>query len=142
MPHVSRKTLTGRQRAALVSEFSRTMKKSGHRERVLQGLLTATEALMLAKRFAAIVMLAREVPPYRIHRSLGITQTTVARLARAHDRGAYSEIAAFVERQKGRERFWSNLELFLQAGLPPHGRGRWKWLYKDKKMSERMSERK
>ena len=135
MPHVSKKTLTPAQRNDLIKEFDRSIKKWGYRDTFVHNLLTPTERLMLAKRFTAIVMLAQGVVPYRIHRSLGISQMTVARLARAYDRGTYQKISLFARQQRDKSLHLAKFEILLRGGLPPRGRGRWRWLYKNKARS-------
>jgi len=134
MSQVSHKTLSPSIRARLVKDLAHGIAKLGAQKQTsvfVYECMTPIERLMFAKRFAAIIMLEEGSAPYRIHRALGLSQSTVLRLARAHDRGAYVHAASIVQKWKTSERFWETLELLSRGGLPRRvGPGRSKWLRK------------
>ena len=90
-------------------------------------LLGEEEKIMLAKRFAAIVMLVENNSTYRIAQLLHMSTSTVDRLRSKFEAGEFEHIQQrFQHNKKEYEAFWQTLETILQAGLPPRGRGRWK----------------
>lgn len=93
----------------------------------LDELLGEEEKMMIAKRFAAIVMLIERNSVYRISQLLLLSPSTVARLRDKLSNGEYVGIEQILGRKKKEYKdFWNTLEVILRAGLPPRGRGRWK----------------
>jgi uncharacterized protein YerC len=131
MPHISSKKLKKETLQKLYDEFSKAFEKSARKSSAkffLGNLLTKTEKIMLAKRFAVIYLLSKEVPTLYIAESLGMSYTTIFRMSLKYDIGKYSSLLRSIEKEK--TDLWNILEKILRAGLPPrYGRGRWKFLY-------------
>ena len=132
MPHISSKKLKKETLNKLYNQFGRAFEKSARNSQTkffLVDLLTKTEKIMLAKRFAVIYLLSQEVPYSYIAESLNMSYTTVNKMGLKYDLGKYSSILKSTQKEKND--IWIILEKILRAGLPPRaGRGRWKFLYK------------
>lgn len=135
MPHVSSKKLKKEILDRLYTEFGKALEKSAQKSRTkffIGDLLTKTEKIMLAKRFAIIYLLSQDVPVSYIVESLGVSYPTLSRMSLKYDIGKYSSLLKTLA-EKDKTNIWGILEKILKAGLPPrYGRGRWKFLY-DKK---------
>lgn len=133
MPHVSSKKLKKETLDKLYSQFGKALEQSAQRSGTkffIGNLLTKTEKIMLAKRFAVIYLLSQEVPVSYIAESLGMSPTTIFKMSLKHDVGKYSSLLKTLG-EKDKTNIWGILEKILRAGLPPrYGRGRWKFLYK------------
>lgn len=131
MPHVSPKKLKKEILNKLYDQFGKALEKSARKSGArffLSDLLTRTEKIMLAKRFAVIYLLEEEVPTSYIAESLGMSYTTILKMSLKHDIGKYSSLLKTIKEEK--KDIWGILEKILRAGLPPiAGRGRWKFLY-------------
>ncbi|MFA6300749.1 MAG: Trp family transcriptional regulator [Candidatus Paceibacterota bacterium] len=132
MPHVSSKKLKKETLDKLYGEFGKAFEKSAQKSKAkffLGDLLTRTEKIMLAKRFAVIYFLSKEIPISYIAESLGMSYSTVFRMSLKYDIGKYASLLSVIEQRK--TDIWKILEKIMRAGLPPRaGRGRWKFLYK------------
>ncbi|MFA6256750.1 MAG: Trp family transcriptional regulator [Candidatus Paceibacterota bacterium] len=135
MPHISSKKLKKDTLSRLYGQFSDAFEKSARKSQAkffLGDLLTKTEKIMLAKRFAVIYLLSQDVPMSYIAESLGMSYTTVFKMSLKYDIGKYSALLRSVEQEK--VEIWKILEKILRAGLPPRaGRGRWRFLYDNTK---------
>lgn len=131
MPHISSKKLKRETLNKLYDQFGKALEKSTYRSGAklfLNDLLTHTEKIMLAKRFAVIYLLAQDIPTSYIAESLGMSYTTILKMSLKYDIGKYSALLKTIEKE--RTDIWKILEKILRAGLPPiAGRGRWKFLY-------------
>lgn len=131
MPHISSKKLKKETLNRLYSEFGKAFEKSARKsgtEFFLGDLLTKTEKIMLAKRFAVIYLLSQGVPVSYIAESLGMSPTTIFKMSLRYDIGKYSLLLKTIKQEE--KNIWNILEKILRAGLPPrYGRGRWKFLY-------------
>jgi len=84
---------------------------------------------MLAKRFAVIYLLSKDLPASYISESLYMSPATISRMSLKYGIGKYSSLLKTIKNEE--ENIWKILEKILKAGLPPRaGRGRWKFLYK------------
>jgi len=131
MPHVSSKKLKKESLQKLYDEFSIALEKSAKKsvKLFLNDLLTHTEKIMLAKRFAVIYLLSKDVPVSYISDSLCMSPTTIFKMSLKYDIGKYSSLLKTITNNN--KEIWEILEKILRAGLPPRaGRGRWKFLYK------------
>lgn len=132
MPHISSKKLKKETLNKLYNEFGKAFEKSAKKSKTkffLGDLLTRTEKIMLAKRFAVIYLLSQDVPHSYIAESLGMSYSTIFRMSLKYDIGKYASLLGTLEKEK--TDMWKILEKILRAGLPPRaGRGRWKFLYK------------
>lgn len=134
MPHVSSKKMKKETLNKLYGEFGKALEKSARKSGAkffLGDLLTKTEKIMMAKRFAVIYLLSQKVPVSYIAESLGMSPTTIFKMSLKYDIGKYSLLLKTLE-GKDKSDIWEILEKILKAGLPPRaGRGRWKFLYKN-----------
>jgi len=132
MPHISSKKLKKETLNRLYNEFGKALEKSAQKSGTkffIGDLLTKTEKIMLAKRFAIIYLLSQEIPVSYIAESLGVSYPTLSRMSLKYDIGKYTLLLRTLEKDKAD--IWEILEKILKAGLPPRaGRGRWKFLYK------------
>ena len=132
MPHISSKKLKKEYLQKLYNEFSLALEKSARKSWVkifLNDFLTRTEKIMLAKRFAVIYLLSKDVPTSYIAEALYMSPATISRMSLKYDIGKYSSLLKAIKDEN--KDIWKILEKILRAGLPPiAGRGRWKFLYK------------
>jgi len=130
MPHISSKKLKSEHLQKLYNEFSIALEKSARKSWIkffLNDFLTRTEKIMLAKRFAVIYLLSKDVPTSYIAEALCMSPATISRMSIKYDTGRYSSLLKTIKN----DNIWGILEKILKAGLPPRaGRGRWKFLYK------------
>jgi uncharacterized protein YerC len=132
MPHVSSKKLKKEHLQKLYNEFSMALEKSARKSWIkffLNDFLTRTEKIMLAKRFAVIYLLSKDIPATYIAEALCMSPATIFRMSLKYDIGKYSSLLRAIKDEH--RDIWKILEKILRAGLPPiAGRGRWKFLYK------------
>ncbi|OGI85916.1 hypothetical protein A3A01_00745 [Candidatus Nomurabacteria bacterium RIFCSPLOWO2_01_FULL_39_17] len=132
MPHISSKKLRKEHLQKLYNEFSIALEKSAKKSWArlfLNDFLTRTEKIMLAKRFAVIYLLSKDLPASYISESLYMSPATISRMSLKYGIGKYSSLLKTIKNEE--ENIWKILEKILKAGLPPRaGRGRWKFLYK------------
>ena len=132
MPHISSKKLKQENLQKLYNEFSIALEKSARKSWVklfLNDFLTRTEKIMLAKRFAVIYLLSKDVPTSYVAEALCMSPATIHRMSLKYEIGKYSSLLKTVKDED--KNIWDILEKILRAGLPPvAGRGRWKFLYK------------
>jgi hypothetical protein len=128
MTHISKDRLKPAHIRKLFSQLARYLKRSqSDTEAVLSELLGEEEQIMLAKRFAAIMMLAEGNSLYRTGQLLDMSPSTVERLRDKMRAGAYDSLVTRLQHnKKAYQDFWKTLEVVLRAGMPPLGRGRWK----------------
>jgi uncharacterized protein YerC len=110
-----------------------------HAEKFLNEILTESEKIMLAKRFAIVVMLKKKQSYTTIKKILKVSHTTIAKTNRELEQGKFDfiisqlqklsppKVIAVRKRQK-KESFWDVLECMIQFGMPPMGKGRWRFL--------------
>ena len=138
MPHVSSKKIKENVlkniHRLLLQQFARVGTTSAAHV-FAEEFLTPTEQVMLAKRFATIIMLEKGYSYGDIDRTLGVSSSTIARAWKKKENGQYDGILTqcFPKRgrgsRKGKE-LESILEVLFRGGLPTMGRGRWRYLYR------------
>ncbi len=135
MPHLSKQTLKKETEALLTDQLLTfvSVARTKSEARVLaEELFTETERLMLGKRLAVIVMLARGYSFTQIEETLAVTAQTVTRIWKECRSGKHARLMRYAKeytRHFKRTTFWGNLEKILSAGMPPRaGRGRWREL--------------
>jgi len=130
MPHVSKKQLEKQVFLDIYDSFAFSVSGQSKQKRgILNNILTKTEKIMLAKRFSAVFMLIEGASLYNIQHTLKISPSTAGRFAFNLDRGMYGNIEKSFSSKQKRKNFWDTLETLIRFGMPPMGRGRWKWLY-------------
>jgi len=131
MPHLSKQKLDSQLHEKLFDELQKLIANTSAREStlVVTTLLTETERLMIAKRFASAFMFSKGYSQYQVWKTLKISPSTAQRLFNAYENGAYSKLVKIAERNS-HEKFWDTVELILRGGMPSMGKDRWKILDK------------
>jgi len=132
MPHISKRYLKKDDFREIGERFVKTIASisdTTQGRQFLREFFTHTEQIMLSKRLSIIFMLTQGATPYEIENTLKMSPSTVARIENKFEVGKFSTICNYFQSKKRRDKFWSSLETLLQSGLPPRGRGRWKWLF-------------
>lgn len=96
-------------------------------EALLTELLGTSERTMLAKRFAIVAMLVRGYSAPQIEEMLKVSPDTVGRVWRDIRTGRYPSVIRYAKNNPKKfegESFSDLLTKFLEAGLPPRGRGK------------------
>src|SRR3989344_590523 len=106
MPHLSKRKLQKDVYFSIYEQLDFCItqhKNKTKRSKFLSEILTETERIMLAKRLAIIAMLIKGASSYSIEKILKISSSTVKRLERALEKGAFKNLATFLtERQKSK----------------------------------------
>ena len=129
MARTSSRKLTPEHTKKLYRQYTKVVAQLNHSgiSEFFDELLGEEEKEMLAKRFAAIVMLLEHNSTYRTAQLLHMSPSTVERLRKKLDNDEYTYIEQYFKKHKeAYEAFWKTLETVLRAGMPPLGRGRWK----------------
>jgi len=127
MPHISKKKLSEYQSDKLYAELIRNINqtvKDREESNPLDELLTKTEKIMLAKRFAVIIMLSQDVPQHEIYEILSMSPVTINLMSLHYENGHYTNIL----KNNGKTDYLNKIfDLLNTAGglMPPRiGRGR------------------
>ncbi len=135
MTHISKHQLRPDHLSRLFRQFSNISSKLDNTTALgfFDDLLGREEKIMLAKRLAAIVMCLEGNSSYRISQLLYMSPSTTERIKLNYQIGKYAHIEKLLTKNKtDYNKFWKTLEIVLQAGMPPQGRGRWKSLFDQK----------
>ena len=131
MPHTSEKELKKETLKRIYSQFTKVISEPKNKyfgKNFADQFFTETEKIMLAKRLAIILMLSEDFSFNTIERVLLVSSSTINKIRTRIDRGDFSFAKEIVKDKKLKEKFWVELEVLLRAGLPPMGKGRWKFL--------------
>jgi len=131
MVNVSKQPLEKESYKSLFNQFALLTGKATKQNAAsfLDGLLTSSEQMLLAKRVAAILMLNEGYSSYRVSKVLKMSPTTVGAMYANYQNGHYSGVLQVVGRSKAeKEKMWAAVELILRAGMPSRGKDRWKFL--------------
>ena len=133
MPHISNKKLDDKYfnkiYDQLISVFN-TAGDSRKSDTFLKEFFTETEKIMLTKRLAIVLLLLEGYSTYKIAKILIVSDSTVRLVRSAYRNGHYDSVIVIMKKKAfNKDAFWDTLEKILQCGLPPRGKGRWKWLY-------------
>lgn len=118
----------------LISHIADIQTKS-KAEKFLNEILTESEKIMLAKRFAIVVMLSKKQSYTTIRKILKVTPQTISKINLGLENGEFDFI--IFQLQKARRGAKSGkisdgfsiwLDIMLGMRLPPTGKGRWKFL--------------
>ncbi|TSC86419.1 MAG: hypothetical protein G01um10148_405 [Parcubacteria group bacterium Gr01-1014_8] len=119
MTHVSKYTMNRKIENRINNNLMNAFFTSADRGKpLLQSLLTSTEKVMLAKRFAIIVMLEKDFSYYRIEKTLKVSTSTIKRLHRRLLAGMFDPIRNAITGKRSDISFLETLEIFLSAGMP------------------------
>ncbi len=126
MAHVATTPLSKKVRGEIDSQLVRLLVRNGSRSAsLLNELLTPTEQLMLAKRLAAVVMLAEELSYFRISKTLNMSTSTLKRLHQQLIAEEFTTLERMVHDRKNRKELFQMIVTIIRLGMPPRGRGRW-----------------
>lgn len=75
-------------------------KEAAHAHAILSELLGTEEQIMLAKRLAAIVLLAEGYSSYKISRTLKLSKSTIATISFKMERGDYKAVLKTLGKDK------------------------------------------
>jgi Trp repressor protein len=124
MTNVSRNPLPANKQDQLFSELSKVMSHLSSKDTkfFLSELLGNEEQIMLAKRFAAIVLLERQYSLYKISSVLHLSSATVAKLNNQRISGHYKNITRWLKQDTSQAKeFFELLDSVLTlGGLLPH----------------------
>ena len=139
MPHISQKKLDPKHLGNLQRELIRSFERASMNIKttgVFHEFFTRTEKIMFAKRLAVISMLQKGISHYMISQALGMSPSTIERLALRYEQGKYEHL---IKEALGKKDIWTIIEniLYLDGIMPPkYGQGRWRMLdrqiYKNK----------
>jgi hypothetical protein len=134
MTRVSKHKLKPDTQKRLFLQFVKVFESAGKKElpALFRALFTESEKIMFIKRLAVILLLSRNRSTYAIAKLLYVSDTTVSLLRVKYESGHYDSLIAVTKRRSfDTKQFWKTIEMILQAGMPPRGKGRWKWLYEN-----------
>lgn len=129
MTNISKYKIPEKELLKLFEQLNKTVAQldAKNTDLFLSELLGHEERVMLAKRLCAVVMFAEGNSSYRVWQLLHMSPSTAEKIRLDCESGRYKNIVRCLKQKKERyEEFWRTLEIILQAGLPPRGRGRWK----------------
>ena len=132
MTNISKHTLHKEFEKELFKQFIGLFSVSNkkHSAELFSSLFTESERIMFIKRLAIIVLLQKNVSSYKISLKLHVSDATVRSIHEQISAGKFNPILLHVRKKTfDADSFWKTVEKILSAGLPPRGRGRWKWLY-------------
>jgi uncharacterized protein YerC len=131
MTNVSKRVLGKDQQKQLFYQLSQLVSEANKTEtRTFFGdLFTEAEQIMFIKRLAVILLLSKEYSPYRIAKTLKMSESTINQIKLKYELGEFEAIVSLSRKNKfDTKQFWTTLETLLQAGMPSMGKDRWKSL--------------
>lgn len=128
MTHISKQKLSKEKEGELYAQLFRVIARLNKTNApdFLSELFGEEEKLMFAKRLAAIILYIEGNSSYRVWTLLHMSPSTADRIRLNFQVGKYRNIQSFITKNRSEyARLLRTLEVILQAGLPPRGRGRW-----------------
>jgi len=128
MTNVSKQKLDSKEMNDLLNQMYLSFAKltKNNTSSFFDEFLGEEERIMFAKRLGAIMLCISDKSPYRIWTTLKISPTTAQKIFTNYTLGKYSSIEKVLKRNRLEyERFFKILEVILNAGMSPRGRGRW-----------------
>ncbi|MCF7816159.1 MAG: hypothetical protein K9M10_00145 [Candidatus Pacebacteria bacterium] len=129
MAHVSHTPLKEEQLESLANQLSDSLAKLNKSSTALflDELLGTEEYIMLSKRLTAILMCVRGDSSYKIWNALKISPSTADRIRDNYRDGRYAYIEkTLLKNTIEYERICNTLEIIINCGMSPRGKGRWK----------------
>ncbi len=140
MTNISKKKLKDKVFVAICDQLTNYISRldnPGKTKMFLDGLFTESEKIMIAKRFAVIVMIKYGYDFFVIQKTLKLSMTTIYKISEKMNNGEYGFImdqipkGTFVNKKTKNNPFWSYIETLLEMRMPPKvGKGRWRGFYK------------
>ena len=125
MTNISKKKISGKDftfaNKKLVNLIAKLKSKNAHY--LLDELLTESERIMLIKRYAAIFMFNQSYSPYRVGKTLGMSNSTVHRLFKHYQEASFHNLLSCLDRKEKSE-FLAILNDLIIAQASPRARAR------------------
>ena len=131
MAFISKKPLKKEVQAQLHQQLIRTivaLRTVDGGRNFISELFTDTEQIMFGKRLMIIFMLAEGISQYRIKQVLNVSSSTVLRIGRLMNGGAFDYMIHLCRKKKSREILWRELEVIIRFGMSSMGKKRCDWL--------------
>lgn len=128
MAHISKQKLSKEKEGELYTQLFRVIARLNKATApdFLGELFGEEEKLMFAKRLAAIILYIEGNSSYRVWTLLHISPSTADRIRLNFQMGKYRNMELFITKNRSEyTRLLDTLEIILQAGLSPRGKGRW-----------------
>ncbi len=135
MTNISKQALSLKTKEQLFAQFVDLFSSGNKNQRrtLFSSLFSESEQVMFIKRLAIVLLLVEEYSTYRISKTLLVSDSTVRTIQAQYRAGRFDSIVGTMRKKSfDKKEFWKTLDLLLRCGLPPRGRGRWKWLYEMK----------
>ncbi len=132
MTNISKRALNKEFEKELFTQFITLFSTSRKEQnaKLFSSLFTESERIMFIKRLAIIVLIQKKASTYKIAQKLHVSDATARAIQRKIGNGSLDPILTHIQKRSfDADAFWETVDLILRAGLPPRGRGRWKWLY-------------
>ena len=132
MTNVSKKSLKKSVREKISKQFSgliADINKSEKSSLFIGEFFTESEEIMFTKRLAIIFLTLKGFSPVTIIDLLKVSPTTVHTIYKKADNGGYTSLRDYLKVEKNEKKFETSLEVLLRIGMPPMGRGRWKYVF-------------
>ncbi len=120
----------------LVFEVAKA-KTASQANTLIDALLTDAERIMLAKRFAIVILLKEDAGYKYIQNVLKVSSATIFRIQKLCIEGEFNDLVAhtYKKQKSGKVRDGdynkeTAFEVLIRAGMPPMGKGRWRAFYK------------
>lgn len=100
MTNISKKSLSKEKEEGLFKQLAKVFTHQNDQivEGVLSELLGYEERIMIAKRFAAILLIHHKQSPYFIAHTLALSPTTVGTLLDRYERGEFSHLVTLYKK--------------------------------------------
>jgi len=131
MANVSKRPLKSKVLVNIFSQLAKIVARSNNKNasRILESLLTETERIIIAKRLAAILMIAENCPTAVVAKTLDLSRSTVNIIRQNFYSGKYEAVLEIRGKsKKEREQMWESLDKILRLGMPSMGSDRWDWM--------------
>ncbi len=132
MTRISKQVLDQKTQTRLFSQFTAIFSVSNKRlsGELFKALFTEAETIMFVKRIAIVLLLTERYSTYAIANTLCVSDSTVRVIRSQYEEGRFDAVVKTMRKKTfDKKEFWKTVEVLLRCGLPPRGRGRWKWLY-------------
>jgi Trp operon repressor len=132
MTRVSKERLDRKTERQLFSQFVSIFisVQKGQCDELFSSLFTETERIMFVKRVGIVLLISEGYSTYAIAKALHVSDSTVRVVLKQCKAGKFDPFFSVLKKKTfDIEQFWKTLEVLLRCGLPPRGKGRWKWLY-------------
>ena len=137
MPRVSKKPLDKDIKKEMYKQFWKSLAKINNPKKAYQffsDILTETEKITLAKRFATAILLTRGHSATSIRKTMNLSYAAIGSVASwvKNAKPKTKEVLEKLSKEKDWESFGDKIDEFLDK-IPPHPRSDWKKVYKERR---------